>query len=335
MKRFSQLITQDVSFYVAITLYGVVALGAAVWLDDLKWFAPQAYLQLWVGGLAVIYLVVAGIWGHRSIKSGDPKGAFTAHLEHLPRYLSGAVLFIWFGIFLGIFTSIKLMLPLLAPFTFDPFFADIDKAIHGADPWVYLHWMTRFEWIVRVFYGPVWFTFVTVISFLVCMSTWSRRKQYIWTFLACWILLGNVIPLMFMAAGPVFYEGITGSQRFSELSDFIFAQAKTGDHSALAPIMLWNSYINQQPGLGLGISAFPSLHVSMATLFALTGFALHKHAGYVMAGYLVFIMAGSVHLGWHYAIDGYVSILVTALIWKMTGVRTADTSSVVLEPQRA
>jgi hypothetical protein len=31
------------------------------------------------------------------------------------------------------------------------------------------------------------------------------------------------------------------------------------------------------------------------------------------------ILIATVHLGWHYAIDGYVGILGTLLIWRLTG----------------
>src|SRR3546814_148449 len=179
------------------------------------------------------------------------------------------------------------MMPQFEPFTFDPLLADMDRALLGADAWVYLRWMTDYESVVRALYGPLWLAFATTGTFLVCISDWDRRSQYIWTFLICWVLLGNIIPLSFMAAGPVFYEGITGSRRFFELSNFIFAQARTGLPDAQLPSILWDSYIHQRPGLGLGISAFPSIHVAMATLYALAGFALHCSVGYVMVGYLL------------------------------------------------
>jgi len=30
-------------------------------------------------------------------------------------------------------------------------------------------------------------------------------------------------------------------------------------------------------------------------------------------------MVGSVHLGWHYAVDGYLSIVLTVLLWRVVG----------------
>jgi hypothetical protein len=39
----------------------------------------------------------------------------------------------------------------------------------------------------------------------------------------------------------------------------------------------------------------------------------------VLTAYAVIIFIGSVHLGWHYAIDGYLGIAGTWLIWKFAG----------------
>ncbi len=63
----------------------------------------------------------------------------------------------------------------------------------------------------------------------------------------------------------------------------------------------------------------PSLHVAMVFLFALVGWRSGLVPGIVLTAYAVVIFIGSVHLGWHYAIDGYVGIAGTWLIWKFAG----------------
>jgi PAP2 superfamily len=56
------------------------------------------------------------------------------------------------------------------------------------------------------------------------------------------------------------------------------------------------------------------MHVSIATITAL----LLRRIGLTWLGlfWLSAIWIGSFHLGWHYASDGIVSIIVTAAIWK-------------------
>jgi hypothetical protein len=43
---------------------------------------------------------------------------------------------------------------------------------------------------------------------------------------------------------------------------------------------------------------------------------LHRALTIPAALMVLITQAGSVHLGWHYAIDGYASILLTFLIWR-------------------
>ena len=50
-----------------------------------------------------------------------------------------------------------------------------------------------------------------------------------------------------------------------------------------------------ESGIGAGISAMPSLHVAMAVFWT---------------------WIGSFHLGWHYALDGLVSLIGVILIWR-------------------
>ena len=68
-----------------------------------------------------------------------------------------------------------------------------------------------------------------------------------------------------------------------------------------------------------GISAMPSIHVAMAMIFMLTGWRANKLLGIVLTLYALIIQIGSILLAWHYAIDGYFSIVFTILIWNVIG----------------
>jgi membrane-associated phospholipid phosphatase len=83
--------------------------------------------------------------------------------------------------------------------------------------------------------------------------------------------------------------------------------------------LLWQKYATREVIFAGGISAMPSMHVAMATLFALVCWRTRRWLGIVMATYAVIIQIGSVHLAWHYAIDGYAGSLGMLLIWWAVG----------------
>ena len=78
---------------------------------------------------------------------------------------------------------------------------------------------------------------------------------------------------------------------------------------------LWSVYESNRLTIGAGISAMPSMHVSFASLFAIVGWKTDRRLGMMLGAYAAVILLGSVHLGWHYAIDGYFAIAATGLIW--------------------
>jgi TRAP-type C4-dicarboxylate transport system permease small subunit len=63
----------------------------------------------------------------------------------------------------------------------------------------------------------------------------------------------------------------------------------------------------------------PSLHVALAVLYPLVGFRVNRWLGVAFVLYAFLILLGSIHLGWHYAIDGYVSAIAVIAIWKLVG----------------
>ena len=82
--------------------------------------------------------------------------------------------------------------------------------------------------------------------------------------------------------------------------------------------MLWTQYVNAEAGF-VGISAFPSMHNAVAALLALAAWRVSRPLGAAMTLFAVMILAGSVHLGWHYAVDGYAGILVAVVCWRLAG----------------
>jgi hypothetical protein len=63
----------------------------------------------------------------------------------------------------------------------------------------------------------------------------------------------------------------------------------------------------------------PSIHVAVAFLFALLGWRVNRIFGALFTAFCIVITIASIHLGWHYAADGYLAIAATYLIWRCAG----------------
>jgi hypothetical protein len=83
---------------------------------------------------------------------------------------------------------------------------------------------------------------------------------------------------------------------------------------------LWNSYARNGLATLGGITAMPSMHVATSLSFALVGYAHNRKLGHLLLLFTFIVQIGSVHLGWHYAIDGYVAAIGTLLVWWCVGV---------------
>jgi len=308
--------------YAFIAAYAVVVGLFAIALGDGARFQPFAYFIAWMRGLAGVAMAVVICLLLLSLRKPSPAqylaGALRAYAR--PDRLAGVLLLMALAVFYGVFTSMKTMLPDIAPFTWDVYFADLDRQLHGQDPWLWLRFLEPFSHALTKLYFQSWFWVMALCNLAICL--WPRfasvRAQYIWTFLICWPLLGNLVAGAFMSVGPIFYEQLLGDLRFAGLTAHLATLPQT-DPLVQLPQHLWSFYAGGRTGMGSGISAFPSMHLSMATLFTLLAFRVGKALGWVVTAYLTIILATSVHLGWHYAVDGYFSIVATVLIWKAVG----------------
>lgn len=234
-----------------------------------------------------------------------------------------------FALLMASFNAFKQMVLPLAGFAFDPAFAAADRLLFlGHDPWQVTHAIlpgaVATDIVDRSYHG--WFAPMS-LGVIACawLSTdsFELRTRYLLSYIAIWILLGSVLAFLLSAAGPCFYLEFAGpSPSFQALGEQLTAQQDALGHpiSALT-IQRGLLHVQSQSALAMGggISAMPSVHNALAVLFALAGFGIHRVAGWAMTAFAAVIWIGSIHLGWHYAIDGIVAAALAIGIWRITG----------------
>ena len=234
-------------------------------------------------------------------------------------------LVVWFLLtpFLSTAVGFREMIPTLHPFVWDAWLKDADRLLHfGQNPWTLIHPFLGYPtvtWLIDRCY-MAWL--VLLLAFPVGLS-WSVRRrlrlQYLLSFVLVWIGVGTIGATLLSSAGPCYYHLLRqGDNSYAPLLTYLdsvhqhyFLWARFNQAG------MWRAYIHDAP-FG-GITAMPSLHIAGVTLFAIAARTLNRRLGSLFVGYGAVILLGSVHLGWHYAVDGYVSIVLTLAIWRLVG----------------
>ncbi len=246
-------------------------------------------------------------------------GDTRATVLDMDRLVNGIVAFGAVAIMAGAFTFVKDQISLIAPFSWDPEFAALDRLLHGGhDPWrlllPVLGTPLRTTAVNAVY--NAWFFVMFFLVLVACFGNPSRREHtvFLLAFALTWVIAGNLLAILLSSAGPVYYAALGYGDDFRPQMDFLYASARTSPVWALdIQRMLLEGYRSDGPVRG--ISAMPSLHVASSVTMALYGFSLARWLGWLLTGFAVGILAGSVHLAWHYAVDGYLGVLVAVILW--------------------
>lgn len=242
-----------------------------------------------------------------------------AAVTNRERLLSGLVAAVLMLVVLISFAQLKRLIPVIQPFSWDLTFVALDQALHfGTDPWRLAHAIAGAPLVVTFFTGcyNLWLFLMYFSLVFACFSLANRsaRMRYLIAFILTWAIGGNLIATLFSSAGPVYVQRLGLGDHFAPLMAVLKA------HAAVQPIsvvetqnLLWDWY--SAPQSLNGISAFPSMHVASTVLMALYARAYHPRLGRVMSVFAGIILLGSVLLGWHYAVDGYVGALIAFTCW--------------------
>lgn len=319
----ARLIYRDRGFYVGIAFYTVICFLLLVMADRLDQSSHALYFGQWTTLFLWMMPVLALCLDMGLVMWRFERRRFLAYrrvlsVRRLSHLLAGMALMMCLMVFQGSFTSIKNILSIINDgFPYDVLHADIDEWLHfGYAPSDILLAVGQYDVLKAVVewnYSTLWFALCFGGLFFVATSpkTAGIRSRYILMFMFVWVVCGNVFAGLFLSAGPVYYGNVTGDYaRYDDLLKFI-----AGGYGITSQFQtyLWQLHESGQAGFGSGISAFPSVHVA---LVAMNAFFLAERSaclGWLAGIYTAFIVLSSVYLGWHYAIDGYVSVIVVGV----------------------
>jgi len=238
------------------------------------------------------------------------------------RLITALPILILLPFFFAAFTAAKNLIPAINPFSWDATLSYWDRFLHfGQHPWEWLQApITALGATMFIsFCYRMWFIIKVMViywqSFSLKNPLW--REEFFVALLLIWSINGFVLATLLSSAGPLYYDLVYPEQisPYRSLMEYLH---QTEIYDLLAQEWLWQAYIGKVEMPLSGISAAPSMHVSLACLYALHGW---RYGGLIRWGFVAFLIVtliGSVHLAWHYAIDGYIALASTSVIWLVT-----------------
>ena len=229
--------------------------------------------------------------------------------------------------FMTAFLYNKMLIPEIVPFQWDATFARWDFVLFGGrHPWEIIHPLVSTPG-VTLFLDVVYSSWVPMVFlFWAGLLASPRvpeaiRLRYWTSTIVSWILIGLVMATTLSSAGPCYFAEIVpdAASPYAGLVSYL-ADVSTVHPlgSTLTKDHLWAGYVGQHnlPG---GISAMPSMHNAQAALFAAAAYSINRRFGHAMLAYAALIFVGSIHLGWHYAVDGIVGVAAGLAVWWACG----------------
>lgn len=319
---------EDLPIVILPTLYLVgaycVLTFVSAQLVHVYWLAVNFAFYVKVIFLVIVAELVARL---AVVRPASPVVFAMQHWKN-PRFLANLAtampVLLALSFFMTMFSALKSAIPLINDFGWDQTWIELDRTIHGDDAWRVLQPLLGHPlitaglsaayhfWFLLIYIGPVYFA-------LFHRDRTMRARFFLGYFLT-WIVCGTVLAITFASVGPCFLEPLLGDPRFSEQMAYLHAVNEQYPLLVIEiqqQILFW--YHHGDHGLGRGITAMPSMHVSLAFLYFLVMRQIDRRLGWIFGAFCALIFLGSVHLAYHYAVDGYLAIAVTALIWAATG----------------
>jgi hypothetical protein len=209
-------------------------------------------------------------------------------------------------------------------FSWDGHLANLEAAILGADAWRHSHAAfggKAATLFLQGSYHPLWFGLLGIsISAVPLFAAREFAARFLLAMMLTWVICGLLAASVVASAGPCFahlFDAGLGA-RFQPLMDRLAVLLDDSSSILQSQAYLaetWDGSI--VPPFG-GISAFPSVHVAVAGLYVAASWR-SRVLRVASIAFALAIWIGSVHFGYHYAIDGPVGVAIAIACWKLAG----------------
>jgi PAP2 superfamily len=225
---------------------------------------------------------------------------------------------------------LKMLIPVFSSFAHDDLFARMDKALFfGRHPWELTHAVFGSAEatlvIDRLYTFWVFLLSIMIVLFALAAPRLERARFFL-SFTAAWIVLGVIGAYLGSSAGPCFQAqlGLQDASAYTGLMDRLHAMdaqlvadGKIGLGGVQWQSVLWDAYARRDIAFGMGISAMPSMHNAIAMLYFLAALRFGRITACVAGLFAIVTFIGSVHLGWHYAVDAIIGNVAVIPIWML------------------
>jgi len=210
----------------------------------------------------------------------------------------------------------KVAMPTVRPFAYDTTLMMLDRSLHaGRLPH---EWLSLGDGSLRALDAlyASWYPMLGVwVMWMAVRPDAPDRRRALLAMVLLWIVVGGGVAWLGSSAGPCFYNLVHPNGDGAAYALQLERLRALGLVATGIQDQLWRAHVHAPTDLLAGIAAFPSLHVAVPALLALSLPRLRWPLIVLTAS----TMIGSVVLLWHYAVDGYAGVLGALLCWWAAG----------------